>query len=319
LFLRTSLGIVLALLALGQSRVSRACKPAIDPVTVEKPRFAPADAARIRSESLAVACDGTRCTVTADYEVEASQAAQVSLVGDAARDAQLWIDGHRQQGPTAPIGRGGVAIRVVTRRQLRPTGACFQAGVFARHPWFARGSAEEDHLLELEVDPAAPIRVTASSGWEIDQGLRGETISLASGRPGAFLHLASPPSALIHGGPVVLAGAQSGAGRSFRGRFGWEIAAPPWLVWGAFFDTDFDQTHTAALTMEAVSRAWIVPISMGAGLGPAVRLSPEFGAGVRAQISLALGPGRLSLSLDGVRFGGHDLEVSAGAFLGASL
>ena len=95
------------------------------------------------------------------------------------------------------------------------------------------------------------------------------------------------PVPIYHGGPLVGVGARAGAPAEFRMRFGYEFAAPDWLIHGLAVDTDFEERVVLTPMIDAASPSvlFILP-SVGLGLGVPIRIVPEATVGMRFQGTL---------------------------------
>ncbi|MFP6685451.1 MAG: hypothetical protein VB934_12090, partial [Polyangiaceae bacterium] len=90
-----------------------------------------------------------------------------------------------------------------------------------------------------------------------------------------------------HGGPVVGLGGTFGDGGGFRMRFGWEVAAPDWLLYSFNADTDFEERLVLAPVIEAATPSFlgIIP-SASLGLGVPIRVVPIAHVGMRSQAAI---------------------------------
>jgi hypothetical protein len=293
---RIAMAVVAAGMLIHASPAS-ACQPAVDPGRVGRPALDPPEAGRVEPGTLVLDCDWKGCAYTATYPVELRAAARVSLATRHADELTITVDGAAIADSVGP-GRHEVAIRA--RLPLAEVGECFRPGILARHPWLGAGRPPSIAIVLLEPGAEERPRVRRPVSWNVWLG-RPQFSSMREGEEGyREVRMDLPGSRLLHGGPLLLAGIASGDGRSLRVRAGWEIAAPPSLVLSAAVDSDLSSLTTLAATAEAVSQAWVLPISMSAGFGPIVRLAPDARPGGRALVSAAVGPARVVLSTDAI-------------------
>lgn len=105
------------------------------------------------------------------------------------------------------------------------------------------------------------------------------------------LFVALPGFPVEHGGPFVgIGGAVTGGeAEGFRMRFGYEMAAPSWIVQSITADTDFDRRLVIAPNVEAalpqISMLPILP-SLSLGVGVPVQIVPAATVGARVFSSL---------------------------------
>jgi hypothetical protein len=217
-------------------------------------------AAAITKETVAVTCTETDCVVTATYELA-----------------------------------GAPELRTVARETPSSfSDVCFVDGITARHPWLGGRAAPTQHAIIVET--ATTPHVEWPRGWEL---VATHDEDPDRHIPRTTFLFSSPPEHFVHGGPVLLAGVASGAGETFRMRGSWEAAVGrPWLVFAGTAGSDGASMWDVALTAEATSRASLVPMTFGAGGGAVMTFGSGRHAGGRAQVSAALGPGRIVLSTD---------------------
>jgi hypothetical protein len=125
---------------------------------------------------------------------------------------------------------------------------------------------------------------------------------------------------IVHGGPLVMAGVSSGAGAALRLRGGWEVAGPASMMYSLAVDTDASSLLLVAAMADVTTRAGIIPVSFSIGAGGIAVLAPDGRLGGRAQVSGALGPGRLVLSVDAIWSGdAGDLDLAVAGLAGVSM
>jgi hypothetical protein len=102
-----------------------------------------------------------------------------------------------------------------------------------------------------------------------------------------WLEIQAPPPLPFHGGPFAGVGGNLDDSGGLRARFGYEIAAPEWLLLSLAVDTNFRDDVVLAPGVEAASRSFagIIP-SVGLGLGLPVRLVEERRVGLRVQLTV---------------------------------
>ena len=114
----------------------------------------------------------------------------------------------------------------------------------------------------------------------------------------------TPPSTVHHGGPLLGFGGTLKQDTGFAMRFGYELAAPGWLLHSLNIDTDFRNWVVIAPVTEALSPFFLLIPSFGLGVGVPVKLAPEVDVGVRLQGSVGWGPLSFVTSVD--LFPAHD-------------
>ncbi|UQA61276.1 hypothetical protein [Polyangium aurulentum] len=231
----------------------------------------------------------------------------------------------QRTGFTVEVPAGGKA-EIVTTGKLLLTRSVYHEygidGVSARHPLLHQGDAERhiygvDYLL-------SPIRTWADvhrmevsirypRSWEVTGSLyagegapreswrsleeRGEKVEryLLEGKPdpkskgGALTLRISTPGAIVqHGGPFVGIGGVVGSGDAagFRMRFGYEMAAPWWVIESISADVDFRGRVVVTPAVEAVSGQLVFLPSMSIGLGVPVQILPTPTVGGRILATL---------------------------------
>jgi hypothetical protein len=100
------------------------------------------------------------------------------------------------------------------------------------------------------------------------------------------------------GGPVLGIGGTTNGTKGVRGRLGFEVAAPSWLLYSLTADTDF--AHRAIVTpmVEAASPVILIIPSVGLGVGMPVQVAPSVRPGARIQGDMQFYPVGLAVSGD---------------------
>ncbi len=297
------------------AREAAACWSVFAPGRVARPAFEPAGAARIESEEVDVDCGPASCEVVTTYRIAADAEARVTVGGFRTRHVAIEVDGAA----AAIVRAGARELRVTTIVELWAyVDWCFREGIVARHPYLASEPPSAERVLVIET--AARPRVRHPSGWSLELDQRGPEWDRVGKQPSARLWFRLPGLRAVHGGPFALAGIASGPGSLLRLRAGWEIAAPPWLVLALAADTDASSLATIAVTADATSRVSMLPLSLSIGGGPIVAVAPELRPGGRGQVSVALGPARLVVSVDVLAPSGRQPTATSVALLaGGSL
>jgi hypothetical protein len=305
--------VAVCVLLLGASDAD-ACVPIFAPSSLLRPKFEPADGAQVVSDAFVVECGTSTCVVTATFGVDVTSTTAVSYAGRGAHDATFGVDGAAAQ-PAMTMAPGAKQLVVAAKLDLWDyRDVCFQTGISARHPVLG-GEHKQTVQYVLRFETASTPKATYPSGWELD-ATHGSDRNETGSRAITELWFTPPAPSYFAGGPFAVAGIASGDGSTFRLRAGWELAAwRPWLVLGAAFDSDAGSIATLAATVEATSRAWVLPLSYGVGGGAIVLVSPDLRAGGRALTSIALGPARLVLSLDVFTTGDASVALLAGGSL----
>lgn len=231
-----------------------------------------------------------------------------------------FAESLQRTGFTVEIEPGGKA-EIVTTGKLLLTRSIFHSyeidGLTARHPLLRQGDPERriygvDYLLSPIRTWAEVHRMEVSvrypSSWEMTGALyagegapqeswrtreeRGEKVEsiVLTGKPepksqgGALsLRLSTPGNVAEHGGPFVGIGGVPGSGDAagFRMRFGYEMAAPWWIVESVSADVDFRGRVVVTPAVEAVSGQILFLPSMGIGVGVPVQILPSTTVGAR--------------------------------------
>ena len=182
------------------------------------------------------------------------------------------------------------------------------AAVNSRHLLVSREAP--DHLrydLEYLVspihtwqgDPSIHVRVEHPRDLRIDvggQGSPGFRREVAGGRVALSatlrardlsrltLHVDKPGPLFRNGGLLLGIGGTVGPEKRARGRVGYEVAAPSWLLYSANFETDFKHRFIVAPVVEAASPAILILPSLGVGVGVPVQIAPDPRPGFRVQL-----------------------------------
>ncbi len=238
----------------------------------------------------------------------------------------------------ASVGRSGFALAVEAGERatitfsgrMRPvsriTGAAAhgfaQSPIEVRHVWLGtreRREAKSSYayavspirswggapMIDVEVHvPDARFWADGQDDWTATDE-RGETVArrrIASRDVTTlrFELVTAPGTSVLHGGPLVGVGSRFDT-RGIRARFGYEVAAPSWLIVSAAVDTDFASVTTLAPLAEVASPNLLVFIpSVGVGAGVPVQLrsgsSPR--VGFRGQLTLSFPVVSLVFPLD---------------------
>ncbi|MCA9619013.1 MAG: hypothetical protein KC731_08325 [Myxococcales bacterium] len=165
------------------------------------------------------------------------------------------------------------------------------------------------------------IEIRHPTGWSLwggaiahDTGHRAELVPAGERDGRAVARLTIPPGGgadvlsfgfdddpipIFHGGPMVGIGGVVGSGSELRMRFGWEFAAPEYLVWGVSADTNFTDrvviTPSGDFTLPHLF--FVIPsLSLGAGLPIVVTPNPT--VGVRLESAITFFPVGFAASVD---------------------
>lgn len=162
-------------------------------------------------------------------------------------------------------------------------------------------------------DPRIDVRVSYPSRWELSIGGSGSpgwtrakngdstvmTRSIvARDAPVLTMEIEPPTSSFRNGGPLLGIGGTLGTYKGVRGRIGYEVAAPSWLLYSLTADTDFRRRLILTPLVEAASPAVIILPSFGLGVGVPVQVAPDPRVGVRAQADLHFYPVGFVTSVD---------------------
>lgn len=105
-------------------------------------------------------------------------------------------------------------------------------------------------------------------------------------------------SSFRNGGPLIALGGTLGSKGAVRGRIGYEVAAPGWLLYSLTADTDFRRRFIVTPLIEAASPTVFIIPSFGIGAGVPVQIAPERRVGVRVQGDIHLLPLGVVMSVD---------------------
>jgi hypothetical protein len=105
-------------------------------------------------------------------------------------------------------------------------------------------------------------------------------------------------SGFRNGGPLIGIGGTIGPTRAVRGRLGYEVAGPEWLLYSLTVDTDFRRRAIVTLLIEAASPAVLIVPSAGFGVGVPIQIVPDARPGVRLQGDLHFYPIGFVTSVD---------------------
>lgn len=233
-----------------------------------------------------------------ELSVEAGRTAEVTVRGRLApgryfspsyalpvpRSRHLLLGGKPERSNTfhldyliAPIRSWGPApaIAVTVRRPARweLTLACPRRGPEAASQprRSAPPIAASCPAVRRELDGATVIERLTLAGEEVDE--LGLVIQL-------------PPRILYNGGVLAGIGGNLDDSGGLRARFGYEIAAPEWLLLSLSVDTNFKDDLVLTPTIEAATPSVLILPSLGLGVGMPVRLVEERRVGVRVQLTV---------------------------------
>jgi hypothetical protein len=190
--------------------------------------------------------------------------------------------------------------------------------LWTRHPWLSTvphedttdefayalspirswaGSPTIDVAVRL---PSAHYWAAGQQGWTTQEQdgdfVARRTIAAADASRLGF-SVVHPGTTLLNGGPLVGIGAGLDSG-TVRGRLGYEIAIPWWVIWSASVETDFQGTTTIVPLGEVATPDFIVLIpSVGLGAGVPVQMRSGAGTYVGARMQLTVSFPVLSLVL----------------------
>lgn len=163
--------------------------------------------------------------------------------------------------------------------------------VQTRHPLLVGDDADTTWHIHVSTPDGATSSVSAEvsgrlevegGGWVPD----GDRWTATGGDIDLWLREDAPP--VIHGGPFLAIGARVNSPYEARGRLGYEIAAPSWLLYALAVETDFQTRALIVPTVEAALPFLLLIPSLGLGVGAPVWLDGDgVRAGVRIQTSVA--------------------------------
>lgn len=198
--------------------------------------------------------------------------------------------------------------RVSAGRRWEPSSYALPA-VNARHLLVSTRKPEADRYdLEYLIspirtwkgNPTIEVRVSYPSRWTVSvtgaersrSPQSGEELLQASLKARAAdtldIEIAVPRPAFHNGGPLVAIGGTTGGNHGVRGRIGYEVAAPSWLLFQLAADTDFRRRFIVAPVVEAATPAMLIIPSFGLGAGLPVQIRPDPRVGARIQGDLHL-------------------------------
>lgn len=286
----------------------------------------------VRTRHVAVAIDG------AEPSGQPTAAEMDAIVASAeaasARDGSPSMRGSRAEGVdrwgfvlvAEPGARHEIVVtgEILPGRRFIPSGYMMRA-VNARHLLFGSRTPERS-VFDLEYlvaplrtwkgDPRIDVRITHPSRWKLSIGggadperwarASGGSTTVVTARlasreapPALDLEIEPPARLFAHGGPLLGIGGSFGPGGPRpRGRIGYEIAAPRWLLYSLTADTNFRDRFIVTPMVEAASPAILVVPSSGLGIGAPVQISPDPRAGVRIQADAQFYPIGIAASVD---------------------
>jgi hypothetical protein len=257
--------------------------------------------------------------IVAEAEKAADEAPHVGVRGQRNAEVDRW--GFVLV--TQPGARHEIVVRgeILPGRRFIPSGYTMPA-VQARHLLFGSRTPEKS-VFDLEYlvaplrtwrgDPRIDVRIVYPSRWRLSiAGDRGWSTASAGSSKVVTARLASheaPPvldleieeraPLLTPGGVLVgIGGSFAPGGPRPRGRIGYEIAAPRWLLYSLTADTNFRDRFIVTPMVEAASPAIIVVPSAGLGIGAPIQISPDPRAGVRFQADAHFYPVGIVTSVD---------------------
>lgn len=196
------------------------------------------------------------------------------------------------------VEAGAEAVRLVITGRFAPQGrrgGWVLPAAVARH--LILGGGRSQGRVQMGYLPArgtpSKLSVRGPSGWSVAGG------EVAVSGTGKVVPFSMEEHRIFYrGGPLLGLGGALGPGSGFRARFGYEVAAPSWLLYSLTLDTDFTRHLTLAATVEAASPALIIIPSVGIGVGLPVQVLPETLVGARVQASLQFAAVGFVTSLD---------------------
>jgi hypothetical protein len=273
-----------------------------------------------RFEAKADGADARR-TLTGE-QLKTIDEAVAALDPDLVRDAE----GLTRQGFTLAV-HAHARVTLVFAGRMQPVTFDTTAGgmhewglmpLWTRHPWLS--TPERDDATDEFAYALSPIRGWAGSpsidvavrcpdarcwpeeqtGWIVGDG-GGDLVArrTIAARDAATLHfrVVRPGRVFMNGGPLVGVGARLGTPGA-RGRFGYEIAAPPWIIYSAAVETNFKDTTTLVPLAELATPDLIILIpSFGLGAGVPVQVRSGSGPLVGARLQLTVSFPVLSMVL----------------------
>ncbi len=218
----------------------------------------------------------------------------------------LGVDAHAR-GTLVFSGR----MRPVSGTRGDVTGDTGMPPLETRHPWLgtrARSDRTARYAYALSPirrwagSPSIDVTVRCSDarswgpgqdGWTVSHDDGGfvarRTIAARDASTLSFTVVESQGTSVLHGGPYLGIGARLDA-EGFRARFGYEAAAPWWVIWSASAETNFDGTTTLVPLGEVASPdvMVVVPsVGLGAGVPVQFRSGARTRVGVRMQLTVS--------------------------------
>lgn len=190
--------------------------------------------------------------------------------------------------------------------------------LWTRHPWLStvpRQDTTDDYAYALSpirswagsptIDvavrvPSARYWAAGQQGWTAGEQdgefVARRTVAAADASRLGF-SVVHPGTTLLNGGPLVGFGAGLDSG-TVRGRLGYEIGIPWWVIWSASVETDFKGTTTIVPLGEVATPDLIFLIpSVGLGAGVPVQIRSGAGTYVGARMQLTVSFPVLSMVL----------------------
>lgn len=148
--------------------------------------------------------------------------------------------------------------------------------------------------------PSAHYWAAGQQGWttaELDGDFVARRTIAAADASRLGFSVVHPGTTLLNGGPLVGFGGGLDSG-TLRGRLGYEIAIPWWVIWSASVETDFQGT-TTIVPLGEVATPDLISLIPSVGLGAGVPVQMRNGAGtyVGARMQLTISFPVLSLVL----------------------
>lgn len=273
----------------------------------------------IAADHLSATTDGAdaRRTLSGDQLRTIDDAAAAidpdALKGDVTRQGfWLGVDPHAR----ATLVFSGQMHPVVFDTRADVLGEFAIPPLWTRHPWLgttARADTTDEFAYALSpirswagsptIDvavhvPSARYWPAGQQGWTTGEG-DGDFVArrsiAATDASRLTFSVVRPGTTLLNGGPVVGLGAGLDSG-TVRGRLGYEIAIPWWVIWSAAVETDFQGTTTIVPLGEVATPDLIVLIpSVGLGAGVPVQIRSGAGTYVGARMQLTVSFPVLSL------------------------
>jgi hypothetical protein len=299
---------------------AHACKPVWPgPVPIERPTWPDWAQLELVDERIEIECeagrDPRRCRWRAVYVYEGMPGTAVDgqlllPYETELAAAQLHVDGHAvldEHGRSAfaehrvellhaeDAGHVEVELELELDVSTFAGDRCSWPAGFVRHmvvgrePRHATFVVHEGEILALP-EAHTQLEVRAPPGWRVtvDHGPDSNTRELVTTMETRRLYRVTLENRPLAHGPFVAAGVGFGPQVRPRLRAGWELGAPPFLLYSLAIEGDAIEELMLIPAIEAALPAvWGLIPSAGIGLGAPVMLVPEPLAGVRTQASLA--------------------------------